>query len=610
MKSQRIERAVENLIWLKESYHYSMRLSSIWFKKRSFLTSTVVILSYLMITLFLLYTYPYDLTKQVPGDGGDGYQFFWDLWWVKYSLTTLHSNPYITNYVFYPNGQNLYFHSLIPLGGIITIPFQDSLGLFFSYNFLLILSFAIGGFGAYLLANYFTKNQYASYLSGLIFAFSPYHLAHTLGHLNLISFEAVPFYVLFLFKLKDTPNYKNAVYAAISLLIATFLGDFYYAFMLVIFTAIFLVFEVMLENKLILKREFIKNFMLIPIIFFLASAVVVFPMLAGFLSGQYNYAQTSIGAQMTYSADLAGFFIPGSGNYFFGNYVRSIEHDFGVSFGGAENGVYIGYTVIVLLVYSILKIRKSIRLWLLLTGIFIIFSLGPFINVMGTTLGVPLPGVLLCCLPGGLVFQAPGRFMVVSYLGFGVIVALGVANIMDRVKMFRKRWIFKILLVAFLSALILLEYNMSPYPSSHDPRVPLFYYQLREMKGDFSVLDLPVEFSPRFMYYSAVSEKPILIGSLSRIVPDNVNMLRSIPLVSLSIRLFWGGSISEDELLSYTNETSTQENLNKLVWFNVRYIILHKQLFAPSAFDIIADYLTSAIGEPCYVDRDVVVFEV
>jgi hypothetical protein len=125
------------------------------------------------------------MDKWLIGHGGDGWQNLWNLWWMKESLLVLHTNPLETKYIFYPIGANLLFHTLSPIAGILTIPMQLTAGLVFGYNFLVIFSFIFSGYGAYLLAMYLTKDNISSFFSGLVFAFSPYHLAHTLGHLTL-----------------------------------------------------------------------------------------------------------------------------------------------------------------------------------------------------------------------------------------------------------------------------------------------------------------------------------------------------------------------------------------------------------------------------------------
>ena len=66
----------------------------------------------------------------------------------------------------------------------------------------------MGGYGAYLLALYVLRQassasfssmrnaQLAAFVGGAIFTFSPYHMAHLLGHMQLIALEWIPFYAL------------------------------------------------------------------------------------------------------------------------------------------------------------------------------------------------------------------------------------------------------------------------------------------------------------------------------------------------------------------------------------------------------------------------------
>jgi hypothetical protein len=587
--------------------------------KDTILINTVVVWTYLIFTILLLYSCPVDFLNQMPGDGGDGYQFLWNLWWVKYSTTELGRSPYVTNYVFYPNGQSLFFHSLIPLAGIITIPFQDSLGLFFSYNFIVILGYVLGGFGAYLLAKYFTKNIYASYLTGIIFTFSPYHLGQTLGHLNLISIGGIPFYILFLFKLRDTTNLKYAFVAALFLLVSTFLGCFYYTFILFVFTIVFILYDILLKRKVDFNRKFICGLALIPVIFLLVSGIVTIPMFYESLSGKHTYAEVSLNEQINYSADLINFLIPGMDNYFFGKYSKNIAYNFDINLGGAENRVYVGYTIIGILVFSFYKYRNKMLkhvLWLLLTGTFIILSLGPMLKIMGTTaftqydVGIPLPGFLIRYFPGGTVFQAFSRFAVITYLGLGLLAAFGLKYIIENVNIIRKHKALPIFLMVVLSSLIIMEYNMSPYPSRYDPYVPQIYYQLKDMDNEFSILTLPAHYTivGRYMYFSTVSEKPLVDGYLSRVNLEEKQKLHDISIVKLTDYLFENASLSSEVFLSLTDESNTQDSLQELERRNVRFIIIHKQFFDKAAVSKVTEYLIKTIGAPFYADYDTIVF--
>jgi hypothetical protein len=233
------------------------------------------------------------------------------------------------------------------------------------------------------------------------------------------------------------------------------------------------------------------------------------------------------------------------------------------------------------------------------------------LKIMGSTnVGIPLPGFLIRYLPGGTIFQAPSRFAVITYLGLGLLVALGVKYLIENVNTIRKHKVLPIVLVAALSSLILMEYNMSPYPSRYDSHVPQIYYQLEEMDEEFSVLTLPAHHSlvGRYMYWSTASEKPLVDGYLSRVNLEQKQKLHEIPLVKLSDYLFEDSSNSSEFVLSLTDEGSTRANFQELERLNVRFIIVHKQFFDKTAVTKVTDYLIETMGAPFYADYDTVVF--
>jgi len=60
-------------------------------------------------------------------------------------------NPFHVAWQFWPVGINLAFYTLTLFNGFLGIPLQLAFGLIPTYNLLMLSSFAIGGFGAYLL---------------------------------------------------------------------------------------------------------------------------------------------------------------------------------------------------------------------------------------------------------------------------------------------------------------------------------------------------------------------------------------------------------------------------------------------------------------------------
>jgi hypothetical protein len=343
-------------------------------------------------------------------------------------------------------------------------------------------------------------------------------------------------------------------------------------------------------------------------------------MVAESLSGQHGYTEMTLDAQIDYSADIINFLVPGSDNYFFGNHIKSMEHAFNINLGTAENRVYFGYTVLALFLFAGYKYKDKMRkhvLWMMLTGTFIVLSLGPMLKIMGVTsftqsgVGVPLPGFLIRYLPGGTVFQAPSRFAVITYLGLGLLAAFSVKYVIENVRVIRKHKILPLVLIVVLSSLILTEYNMSPYPSRYDPYVPQVYRQLRDVDGTFSVLDLPAHYEivGWYMYCSSVSEKPLVDGYLSRMDSEAKRILHAIPLVNLTNFLCENASISSEVFLSLTDEESTQDSFQTLRARDVRFIIVHKQFLDKMAVGRVTEYLIETVGAPVYVDYDTVVFE-
>ncbi|MEP6774747.1 MAG: hypothetical protein ABJA50_04050 [Chloroflexota bacterium] len=172
-------------------------------RRLSLSTHLLALGGYTALTLILTYPVALRLSSEVPG-GGDAWANIWNLWWVKQALLDRHINPYHTDMLYYPGGVNLYLHTLTLTAGLISIPLQLlGFNLLATYNLVLLLSFVLAGYGAFLLCHYLSANRWASFVGGAIFTFAPYHFAHLLGHMNLVSLQWIPLYVLVLLKALD-----------------------------------------------------------------------------------------------------------------------------------------------------------------------------------------------------------------------------------------------------------------------------------------------------------------------------------------------------------------------------------------------------------------------
>src|SRR5439155_9886966 len=171
----------------------------------------------------------------------------WNLWWVRRAVLSGH-NPFVTDMIWYPTPVSLYYHTLNAFNGLLAIPLLQFFSLSTTYNVIVLFSFVVGGYGAFLLVHYLCGNKWAAIIGSVVFAYSAYHLATMRGLLQLISLEWFPFYVLFLLSAVLDPPWNSgaafrrwlaqrALPTAFMLLLIS-LVDWYYTMYALILTAL------------------------------------------------------------------------------------------------------------------------------------------------------------------------------------------------------------------------------------------------------------------------------------------------------------------------------------------------------------------------------------
>jgi hypothetical protein len=566
-----------------------------------------VLALYLVLTLVLLY--PFSVLKmgsQLIGNTADTYQSLWDLWWVKHSVLSV-SNPYATNFIYYPYGADLYVHTLSPAAGFLTIPFQLTGGLIFSFNLLLITSFILGGYGAYKLAKYVTKDKKASFFAGIVFTFSTYHFAKALGNMNLVSIEWIPFYILFLLKMRQEKSLKNIEGAVVFLVLIALMADLQYILFLGLFTILYVAYELALNRQQI--SSFLKRFTIMTAIFAALMLLIFEPLISGWFTGKYSYATSSPSYSDIVSTDLLFFFIPSQFNPLLGESSQGIVQTLTMTnLYSIESATYIGYTVLALTIYGALKLRNEAKFWLISAFAFLVLTLGPILHVNNSNLNIPLPEIIIAyAVP---IFRVPARMVVMATLCLAIASAITIKHANATISKMKNGKVLWILFIILLSGAFFVENNFLPYPVAQNTKVPQFYYQLAQMNGLFGVLDLPQNYSSNnlYMYYGTVSQKPLVSGSTSHISPQEILLREAIPLVIQT------GFASNGQNPMVQTDIITQDfnqtNVNALVYFNVKYAILHKDQMNATAYEEMTVYLSALLGPPCYNDGTITAFEV
>jgi hypothetical protein len=165
-----------------------------------------------------------------------------------------------------------------------------------------------------------------------------------------------------------------------------------------------------------------------------------------------------------------------------------------------------------------------------------------------------------------------------------------------------------LLFLVLISLTLFSEVNMLPFPLVQETSVPSFYNDIGETNGTFSVLDIPQTYEANnlYMYYATVSEKPLVGGAISRIAPSVTQFLSAFPVITQMDNVRNGGEPTDwkDIVLQDVN----MSNLISFNFFNVGYVVMHKEFLSEANFESMRVYLAGLLGQPVYADDRIVAF--
>lgn len=561
------------------------------------------LVAYVLLAIVLTYPLVLHLATHVAGDGSDDPALAWNLWWVPYSILQLNSSPIYTHYMFYPLGLNLAFYTLTYLNAFIAIPLQFALNLVIAANANLLLSFALGGFGAYLLTRYLLRQlpaadypapfsgEWAAFAAGALYAFSSNKFLYaSLGQFNIASSHWIPFYVLFLLKLANTwdsaGTRRRMRYGFMLGLFLLFqaLSEFIFASFLLIFTAVYLVYW------LVLHRRDWRSFLRLLPAWVLAALVFVIPMLPILTAmiqdmlTEGDFIQSGLGFADVFSTDVLGFFVPGHLHPLLGG-LESQFHFAYTNFG------YLGFVALALAVVALWKIPPA-RGWGLFAAIFILITLGPELRVNGTAIAAPfLPFNWLLEIPIVKGNRYPSRWGVMVTLCLAVMVGYGIAWLLRQAGARNARHAlrttdyglrFTPYVLLFILYFLLLFEHLSVLPLSNF-KIPDVYKTIAQDRGDFTVLEIPLAWRNGFrmtgtldqammfaQWYQTEHRHPLLGGNTSRNPELKFQYFTETPVINSLIAVETGHTLDPARIQADRKLADTV-----LRSFGVRYVVWH-----------------------------------
>lgn len=388
----------------------------------------------------------------------------------------------------------------------MAIPLFKFFSLSQAYNIILTFAFVFAGVSAFWLAYYLTKNYLSSLIAGYIYTFSEFHFAHAEGHLQTVSMQWIPLFILLWMKFLGKPNIILAVASAVFLYF-NLLSDYYYFFYCVVISVILYLWQAKRSQNLLLGggKKFILAAFTFLVIFVLTSGKII----AALILQNLNDPLLGSHPASMFSTDLFSVFIPG-GHFRFAD----LTYNFWSKLPGNihESSVYLGISVITMMIY-VWGVRKKLKeqnlsVWFVIFSFFLVLSFGPSLQIMGEKVSsFVMPYLLLeKVFPIISLSGMPVRMMAVVFLSSGIIFAFGIKKLVSRGVG------SKVICLIFLTVLFF-EYLPRQIPQTKIS-VPS-YIQALEVLPHGGVLDTtssPTE----ALYYQTVHTKPLALGYIAR----------------------------------------------------------------------------------------------
>lgn len=464
--------------------------------------------AFIYFIFFTIYSWPWMLhfNTHFFTDNGDGLQNVWNMWWVNKAVTNLHQLPWHTMYLHYPYGTTLIGQTLNAFNGFVGVVLLKVFSLAQAYNIMVIFSFVFGGLSMFWLCHYFTKKYIPSLLGGFIFTFSSYHFAHAVGHMQLVSLEWIPLFILLWWKLLKRPRYRNAIGAAVVLLLIL-LCDYYY-FLYSVGLAGLILFYLLWRKQIPPIKE--KQTWRPLLVFIIISIILVLPLPLALLSANHHDPLQGSHPGRIFSTDLLTPFIDGGFwrfHYLTDGYWHLIKA------GPVEGTVYLTLSVLTLLIIAIwkrAKVHQDVVFWLGAAVIFGILSLGSHLMIFGYSINHSwLPYALLeKILPELKLSGVPVRMMVMTGFATAVISAM----VLAKLDISKRRGQ---LLMAIFALVLVIELWPSALPNNPVGH-PHYVDALSNLPATGGVLDNGAVSEAAQLYDQTIDEKPIPLGYISR----------------------------------------------------------------------------------------------
>ncbi len=539
------------------------------------------LLAFVVLSLVMTWPLALDFGGSVLGPPQDNYYYLSWFGWFRHTLVDLRAPSTFNPDVFYPFGHDFNTSETTWANLALGLPALLGWGEVAAYNTALLLSFILSGLGMYLLVSSLTGSWWAGLVSGAIYAFSPYRMAHVAGgQLPLLGTQWLP---LCLWSLERVLRDRRWAWGlGVGLFFAlTALSSWYYAFMAGLLLPIYALVRARPWREYLTQRHVWVALGAALAVAALLVGPAIWPTLQ--LSGQETMSY-SLQWVDRWSASLADYFLPNVLHPLWGGATTEFYQGQRYFY---ERILYIGYVPLALAAYALWRARRQgaslpapwpqvVTALLWLGGIALVLSLGTTLHWRDVApVHIPVPagldklfdrfmfnwitrfslnasayhwgyqqeGHIVLPLPAMLLYlYFPFSNAMRVWSRFGLLVSLAVSALAGGgVALLRAEWGRKSRKglgtagALALLALVLFEYAAAPFPYgvSKVEAQPATEW-LAEQEGDFAVMELPLSraLNGPPLYAGLLHSKPLAYG-YGTFFPDawvaNWDTLQSFP---------------------------------------------------------------------------------
>lgn len=341
----------------------------------------------------------------IGGEMGDGLMNAFHIWWMK-QVFTQGFWPWETPYLYHPVGADMYWHTLAPIKasfGALLLPFFDPIT---AYNVLLFLTFIAVGYTTWLFLRYMVArtsgpgryDDVVAFAGSCVFLLSGYVLINVVRHINLLSVEGVPLFLLWYFKYKDSGKGRYLGFMALTTLYIS-LCEYYYLVYIGLFMAVDMAFAVYASGNTFLSSSFWKKSDVRMIFSSIgASLAGAAPMLLILAFHAFPPPINTNHLGSDYPLEPLGLVLPGFNSYWFTFLPEAIKSFFVTGRDSVSTfGFFMGIATPCIAAYAVWKNVGQSRHFALIGAAFLILSLGPYLTIARSTLlSVSTLGIVAC----------------------------------------------------------------------------------------------------------------------------------------------------------------------------------------------------------------------